>query len=58
MIGPIRFVFTVWWFAIGLAVFGNLKECTLVMAGMAAKSQQAEAYSMGKWNRKLVGNGH
>ncbi|MGE4131421.1 MAG: hypothetical protein AB7F86_07265 [Bdellovibrionales bacterium] len=57
MIGPVRFVFSVMWFAIGLATLGTLKDCTLTMAGMAAKSQQSDVISLGQWNRKLVGNG-
>lgn len=54
MKGPIGFVFTVIWFAIGLATVGTLKDCTMVMAGKAAKAQQ-QGISYGKWNRQLVG---
>ncbi len=54
MRGPIGFVFTVIWFAIGLATVGTLKDCTMVMAGKAAKAQQ-QSISYGKWNRELVG---
>lgn len=56
MIGPVRFAFSVMWFAIGLATLGTLKDCMLVMAGMAAKSQQTEMLSLGKWNRQLHRN--
>ena len=53
MIGPIRFVFTVMWFAIGLATVGTLKDWTAVMAKNAAKSHQTEVISYGWWNRQL-----
>lgn len=53
MIGPVRFVFSVMWIAIGLATLGILKDCTMVMAGKAAHSQKNEMLSLGAWNRKL-----
>lgn len=56
MIGPVRFVFSVMWIAIGLATIGTLKDCTMVMANKAAKSQQTETISLGRWNRMLNGN--
>ena len=53
MKGPINFVFTVLWLAIGLAIFGTLKECTLTMIGYAIQSQH-EQMSLRAWNSKLV----
>jgi hypothetical protein len=53
MIGPIRFVFTVISFAIGLSMVGTLKDCTAIMAGKAAKAQQ-QTISYSWWNRQLV----
>ncbi|MGE0526592.1 MAG: hypothetical protein AB7G93_21480 [Bdellovibrionales bacterium] len=55
MSGPFRFVFTVIWFGIELATVGTLKDCTMIMAGKAAKVQQQEVISLGWWNRQLVG---
>ncbi len=55
MIGPVRLVFAVLWFAIGLATLGTLKECTMVMAGMAVEAHQTGGISYGWWNRQLVG---
>ena len=54
MRGPIGFVFTVIWFAIGLAMVGTLKDCTMAMAGKAAMAQR-QSISYGRWNRQLVG---
>jgi hypothetical protein len=53
MTGPIRFVFTVIWFAIGLAMVGTLKDCTATMMGHAAKAQK-QTISYGWWNRQLM----
>lgn len=36
MIGPIRFVFVIIWFAIGLGIVGSLKDCTAMMGKEAA----------------------
>ncbi|NJM09529.1 MAG: hypothetical protein HC883_01115 [Bdellovibrionaceae bacterium] len=55
MIGPVRFVFSVMWFAIGLATLGTLKDCTMVMAGNAVEAHQHGGISYGWWNRQLVG---
>ncbi len=55
ILGPIRFVFAIVWFAIGLAVVGSLKEGTLLMAKQAATTHQRGGISFGKWNRQLVG---
>lgn len=52
MRGPINFVFTVLWIAIGLATIGTLKQCTLVMAGYAVESQ-SQQLSLVNWNKKL-----
>ncbi len=54
MTGPFRFVFTIIWFAIGLAMVGTLKDCTATMAGEAVKAQ-GQAISHGWWNRQLIG---
>lgn len=56
MIGPIRFVFTVLWFAIGLAMVGTLKDCTATMMGRAAHAQRHEVISCQWWNKQLVGD--
>ncbi len=53
MMGPIRFVFAVIWFAIGLATVGTLKDCTAIMAGKAVKAQE-QTISIGWWNRQLL----
>lgn len=53
MMGPIRFVSAVLWFAVGLSTLGVLKDCTRTMAGMAVYSSRDEVMSLGKWNRKL-----
>jgi len=54
MIGPIRFVFTIIWFAIALSVVGTLKACTSIMAGQAAIANQRGGISYAWWNRQLV----
>ena len=36
MLGPIRFVFVIIWFAIGLGIAGTLKDCTAIMGKEAA----------------------
>lgn len=55
MSGPFRLVFTIIWFAIGLATVGTLKDCTMVMAGKAVHAHQSELISYSWWNRQLVG---
>lgn len=54
MRGPISFVFTILWFAIGLATIGTIKECSRVMMGHALEAQENQM-SLGKWNRVLSG---
>jgi hypothetical protein len=54
MIGPIRFIFVVIWFAIGLGIAGTLKDCTAIMANKAAIAHQHGGISYGWWNRRLV----
>ncbi len=54
MKGPINFVFTILWIAIGLATLGSLKQCTLVMAGYAVEAQD-EQLSLVRWNNRLNG---
>lgn len=53
MRGPINFVYTVIWFAIGLATLGTLKDCTRVMMGYAIEANQNQM-SLGAWNRELL----
>lgn len=53
MIGPIRFVFTIIWFAIGLAMVGTLKDCTASMGKEAAIAHKRGGISYSWWNRKL-----
>ena len=53
MKGPISFVFTVLWFAIGLATLGTLKECTMLMIGHTIEAQQNQL-SLVHWNNKLM----
>lgn len=57
MIGPIRFVFAVIWFAIGLSIAGTLKDCTATMGKEAAIAHKRGGISYGWWNRQLVGSG-
>lgn len=54
MIGPIRFVFMILWFAIGLAVIGSLKDLTLIMASKAAKAHYQGGLSFRKFNEMLT----
>jgi hypothetical protein len=54
MSGPIKFVYTIIWFAIGLTMVGQLKTCTMIMAGMAVEAQSSQL-SLSKWNQQLVG---
>ena len=56
MQGPIRFVFTIIWFAIGLGIAGTLKDCTATMARHAAIAHKHGGISYGWWNRQLVGD--
>ena len=55
MVGPVRFVFTILWIAIGLSSLGTLKACTNALVHKAASSQQGKAISLGEWNRRLNG---
>ena len=57
MSGPVRFVFSIIWFAIGLNMIGTLQECTASMGHEAAKAQQRDTISYGKWNRELLRGG-
>ncbi len=54
MLGPIRFAFTVIWFAIGLGVVGTLKDCTASMGREAAIAHKHGGISYSWWNRQLV----
>lgn len=54
MSGPIKFVFTIIWFAIGLGIAGNLIEATGIMGREAAKAHIHGGMSFGWWNRQLV----
>lgn len=54
MIGPIRFVFVVIWFAIGLSIVGTLKDCTAMMGKEAAIAHKRGGISYGWWNRQLA----
>jgi hypothetical protein len=54
VIGPIRFVYAIIWFAIGLSTVGVLKDCTMLMAARAAKANQGEVLSLKSWNAILV----
>ncbi len=54
MMGPIRFVFAVIWFAIGLGVAGTLKDCTATMGKEAAIANKRGGISYGWWNRSLL----
>lgn len=53
MLGPIRFVFMILWFAIGLAMIGSLKDLTMIMAGEAAKAHNSGGLSFRKFNEML-----
>lgn len=57
MLGPIRFVFVIIWFAIGLGIAGTLKDCTAIMGKEAAIAHKRGGISYGWWNRQLVGDG-
>lgn len=52
MRGPINFVFTVLWFAVGLATLGTLRDCSRVMMGYAIEANQKQM-SLSAWNREL-----
>lgn len=54
MSGPIRFVFTVIWFAIALQSCGVLMDATKIMASIAVETHQHSGISYGWWNRQLV----
>lgn len=54
MVSPIKFVFTIIWFAIGLGMVGSLKECTAIMGKEAAIATKQGGISYGKWNRILT----
>ena len=57
MLGPIRFVFVIIWFAIGLGIAGTLKDCTANMASEAATANKNGGISYKSWNGKIL-NGH
>ena len=54
MIGPIRFILALIWFAIGLGVVGTLKNCTATMANEAAIANKRGGISYGHWNRRML----
>jgi hypothetical protein len=58
MSGPFKFVFSIIWVAIGLSTLGTLKDCTMQMAGLAARSQQHDVLSLKALNRSVVGDSH
>ena len=49
----VRFYSLVLQIAIALALCGEIKSCTLVMAGLAAESKSRKVMSYGKWTREL-----
>lgn len=53
MRGPINFVLSVFWIAIGLSMVGSLKQCTYTMMGYAVESRDQQL-SLTKWNQKLL----
>ena len=55
MSGPIRFVFTIIWIAIGLSTIGTLKDCTSMMGKEAVKAHQQHGMSLTWWNNQLNG---
>lgn len=57
MSGPFRFVYSIVWLAIILSTFGTLKECTMVMAGMAKTSIRRDVLSFSQLNRSFL-SGH
>lgn len=57
MLGPIRFVFVVIWFAIGLGIVGTLKDCTAIMGKKAAEAHKHGGISYVWWNHQLVDRG-
>lgn len=54
MLGPIRFVFVIIWFAIGLSIVGTLKDATVSMSKEAAIAHKHGGISYGWWNRALL----
>lgn len=56
MLGPVRFVITIIWFAIGLGIVGSLKDCTDIMGNKAAQAHMHGGISYGWWNRQLIGS--
>ncbi len=52
MKGPINFVFTIIWIAIGLSIVGTLQDCARTMVGRAVEAHDQQL-SLGNWNRKL-----
>ena len=54
MLGPVKFVFTILWFAIGLAMVGSLRDCTAIIANKAAIEHKKGGISYGEWNRTLT----
>ncbi len=57
MSGPVRYVFSIIWFAIGLSTVGTLRECTASIGGAAVTAQQRDTISYGRWNRELLRGG-
>lgn len=53
MIGVIRFIFAVIWFALALGAAGTLLDATVFMKDQAAKSYQRGGVSHKWWNDKL-----
>lgn len=54
MIGIVRFIFVIIWFAFGLAMVGTLMDATRAMGHAAVKAHQHGGISYGKWNRELM----
>lgn len=53
VIGPVRFVISILWFAIALSAIGTIKDCSRIMAGYAVEANQQQL-SLKKWNQKLI----
>ena len=52
--GLVRFYSAVLWLAIGLALCGQLKSCTLTMMGLAAEKTEAGIMSYSKFSHALT----
>lgn len=56
MIGVIRFIFAIIWFALALGAAGTLLDATVFMKDHAAKSYQRGGISHKWWNDRLNKN--